>query len=71
MFNKGDVIELEGSEERYVVLKYFQDLGKFFIVLAKEDEPTALKFCFLDQDKVKEITDPKLIENISEKSLEN
>ena len=67
MFNNGDLITLEGSDDKYVILKSFQDLGKFFLVIAKEDEPTILKFCILEKDKVVEVHDPKLIEYISNK----
>ena len=68
MFNKGDIIELEGSEDKYVVIKYFQDQGKIFVILANDNEPTILKFCFLDSDKLKEINDPKLIEYLTKLS---
>lgn len=67
MFNQGDLIELEGSEDKYIVLKTINDLGKFFLVLANEDEPTMLKFCVLEGDKVKIIQDPKVIEYITKK----
>jgi len=70
MLNKGDMIELEGSLDKYVVVKYFQDQGRFFVILARDDEPTILKFCFLDQDKIKEINDPKLIEYLTKVSKE-
>lgn len=70
MLNKGDMIELEGSDDKYVVVKYFQDQGRFFVILARDDEPTILKFCFLDQDKIKEINDPKLIEYLTKVSKE-
>lgn len=70
MLNKGDMIELEGSDDKYVVVKYFQDQGRFFVILARDDEPTILKFCFLDQDKIKEISDPKLIEYLTKVSKE-
>lgn len=70
MFNQGDVIELEGSDQKYVVLKTITDLGKFFLVLAEEDDPTQLKYCVLEGSSVKIIQDPKLIEYITNK-IEN
>lgn len=70
MFNQGDVIELEGSDIKYVVLKSITDLGKFFLVLAEEDDPTQLKYCVLEGSSVKIIQDPKLIEYITNK-IEN
>lgn len=70
MFNQGDVIELEGSDLKYVVLKSITDLGKFFLVLAEEDDPTQLKYCVLEGSSVKIIQDPKLIEYITNK-IEN
>ena len=70
MLSKGDMIELEGSDDKYVVIKYFQDQGKFFVILANENEPTLLKYCFLDQDTIKEINDPKLIEYLTKLSKE-
>lgn len=65
MFNQGDVIELEGSDLKYVVLKSITDLGRFFLVLAEEDDPTQLKYCVLEGSSVKIIQDPKLIEYIT------
>lgn len=70
MFNQGDVIELEGSDLKYVVLKSITDLGKFFLILAEEDDPTQLKYCVLEGSSVKIIQDPKLIEYITNK-IEN
>lgn len=67
MFNQGDQIELEGSTTKYVVLKTINDLGKFFLVLADEEEPTQLKFCLLEGSSVKIIQDPKLIDYIASK----
>lgn len=67
MFKQGDLIELEGLEEKFVVLKQINDLGKIFIVLASEDDPTQLKFCVLENNTVKIIQDPKVIEEITNK----
>ena len=67
MFKQGDVIELEGSDEKYVVLKLINDLGKFFLVLAPEEDPTQLKFCVLEGSSVKIVQDPKVIEMITNK----
>lgn len=67
MFNQGDVIELEGSAEKYVVLKIINDQSKFYLVLSSEEDPTILKFCFLDGNNLKIIQDPKTIEYISSK----
>lgn len=65
MLNKGDIIELDGNDDKYIVIKSIEEYGKYFVILAKEEEPTILKFCFLDQDKIKEINDPKVIEHLS------
>ena len=67
MFKQGDVIELDGLEDKFVVLKLINDLGKFFLVLAPEDDPTQLKFCVLENNTVKIIQDPKVIEEITNK----
>lgn len=65
MFNAGDIIELEGSDSKYVVLKTVNDLGKIFIVLTDQEEPTLIKFCVLEGDRIKVIQDPKLIDKIT------
>ena len=65
MFKQGDIIELEGLEDKFVVLKLINDLGKFFLVLAPEDDPTQLKFCVLENNTVKIIQAPKVIEEIT------
>lgn len=67
MFNQGDVIELEGFEEKYVVLKYINDMGKIFLVLADSNESTIIKYCALEGSKIKVIQDPKIIEYITDK----
>lgn len=65
MFNAGDIIELEGSDSKYVVLKTVNDLGKIFILLTDQEEPTLIKFCVLEGDRIKVIQDPKLIDKIT------
>lgn len=67
MFNPGDALELEGLEGKYIVLKSVNDLGKIYLVLAEESEPTILKYCVLDGSEIKIIQDPKIIEYISNK----
>lgn len=67
MFKQGDILQLEGSDDKYVVLKLINDLGKFFLVLALEEDPTQLKFCILEGSSVKIIQDPKVIELITNK----
>lgn len=67
MFNPGDVIELAGFENKFVVLKTINDLGKFFVVLTDQEDPTQLKFCVLEGSTIKIIQDPKLIDYITSK----
>lgn len=67
MFNQGDLIELDGSDTKYVVVKTINDSGRFFLIITEQDEPTQLKYCLLDGGSVKIIQDPSIIEYITNK----
>lgn len=70
MLHRGDLVELSDNE-KYFVADIFSDLGKIFVTLSNYDEPEKLKFGILKEDSVIELQNPKLIEYVAKKSVEN
>lgn len=67
MFNRGDLITLS-DKNKYFVADIFEELGRVFIVLSNYEEPEKLKFCYLKENNIKEISNPELIKMVIEKS---
>ena len=70
MLHRGDLVELSDNN-KYFIADIFNDLGKIFAVLSNYDEPEKLKFCILNENKLIEIQNPKLIEYVVNKSNSN
>lgn len=67
MFNRGDLITLS-DKNKYFVADIFEELGRVFVVLSNYKEPEKLKFCYLKENNIKEISNPELIKMVIEKS---